>query len=317
MVVKYINGKYDKHRARIVALGYQQKQGIDYFENFSPTASQVTVRFIMAMTAIKGWDSADLDATCAFICAPLPENEQIYMKPIEGFPLPEGKCLKLVKSAYGLVQAPRQYYLLCKEVYAKCKMTQLKSDQCVFIRRVQNIKGQPALTSEDIIARGSFEYTERVPKSKRVYPSCEFPVAMLIIFMYVDNNGCRYNCRELLDEFLNDLKEDGRIDMNEEGKMENFLAVRYTQDPVTGAIEADQEPYMDGLLKKYDMENCNPTTKLPLKPTDIDAIERIPIPATPSPQHVRAFSMMVGELMYVAINTVPSIMFHVQFSQGT
>ena len=67
--------------------------------------------------------------------------------------------------------------------------------------------------------------------------------------MYVDNNGCRYNCRELLDEFLNDLKEDGRIDMNEEGKMENFLAVRYTQDPITGAIEADQEPYMDGLLK--------------------------------------------------------------------
>ena len=100
------------------------------------------------------------------------------MKPIEGFPLPEGKCLKLVKSAYGLVQAPRQYYLLCKEVYAKCKMTQLKSDQCVFIRRVQNIKGQPALTSEDIIARGSFEYIERVPKSKRVYSSCEFPVAM-------------------------------------------------------------------------------------------------------------------------------------------
>ena len=31
--------------------------------------------------------------------------------------------MKLVKSAYGLVQAPRQYYLLCEEVYAKCKLT--------------------------------------------------------------------------------------------------------------------------------------------------------------------------------------------------
>ena len=119
------------------------------------------------------------------------------------------------------------------------------------------------MTSEDIIARGSFEYTERVPKSKRVYPSCEFPVAMLIIFMYVDNNGCRYNCRELLDEFLNDLKEDGRIDMNEEGKMENFLAVRYTQDPI------------------------------------IDAIERIPIPTTPSPQHVRAFASCAQEIAFI------------------
>ena len=66
-VVKYANGKYVKHRARLVALGYQQKEGVDYFESFSPTASQVTVRFIMAITAMPGWYSADLDATCAFI----------------------------------------------------------------------------------------------------------------------------------------------------------------------------------------------------------------------------------------------------------
>ena len=71
-----------------------------------------------------------------------------------------------------------------------------------------------------------------------------------------------------------------------------------------GAIEADQEPYMDGLLKKYEMENCNPT-KLPLKPADIDAIERIPIPATPSPQHVRAFSMMVVVVKAESPSAVP------------
>ena len=311
-VVKYANGKYVKHRARLVALGYQQKEGVDYFESFSPTASQVTVRFIMALTAMPGWYSADLDATCAFISATLPEEEQIYMKPVPGFPLPEGKCLKLIKSAYGLVQAPRQYFLLCQEVYKKCKLTQLKSDQCVFIRHVQNVKGEPPLTSESILESGQFQSTQRIPKHKRVYKSCEFSVAILIVFMYVDNNGCRYNCKELVDEFLQDLKDDGRIDMNWEGNMENFLAVRYLQDPVTGEITADQEAYMDGLLAKYGLTDCNPTD-VPLKPKDIEDIERIELPSTPNPRHVSAFSMMVGELLYVAINTCPAIMHHVHF----
>ena len=44
---------------------------------------------------------------------------------------------------------------------------------------------------------------------------------------------------------------------------------------------------MDGLLSKYESENCNPTV-LPLKPSDVDMIERIPIPVTPAPKHVRA-----------------------------
>ena len=87
----------------------------------------------MALTSVPGWTSLDLDATCAFISADLPPEEQVYMKAVPGFPLPEGKCLKLRKSIYGLVQAPRAYYLLCKEVYTKCGMTQLASDECVFI----------------------------------------------------------------------------------------------------------------------------------------------------------------------------------------
>ena len=44
---------------------------------------------------------------------------------------------------------------------------------------------------------------------------------------------------------------------------------------------------MDGLLSKYESENCNPSV-LPLKPSDVDMIERIPIPVTPAPKHVRA-----------------------------
>jgi hypothetical protein len=108
--LKFRNGVYDKHRAHIVALGYQQRKDVDYFASFSPTASEVTIRLILSSTALLGFRSVDLDATCAFISAPLPKDEQVYMKAVPGYPLKDGQCLKLRSIIYGLVQSPRAYY---------------------------------------------------------------------------------------------------------------------------------------------------------------------------------------------------------------
>ena len=55
---------------------------------------------------------------------------------------------------------------------------------------------------------------DTVPKDKRVYKSCIYPVACIIIVMYVDNNGVRHNCHELLAEFQSDVAKDGRIDLH-------------------------------------------------------------------------------------------------------
>ena len=67
------------------------------------------------------------------------------------------------------VQAPRAYYLLCKEVYTKCGMTQLASDECVFIRYVQNIKGASAVTAEDVTAENHLLFWTLDPKACNSY----------------------------------------------------------------------------------------------------------------------------------------------------
>jgi hypothetical protein len=90
--LKYKNGKYEKHKARIVALGYQQRQDIDFLATFSSTASYVTIRLVITLTVLPHWFSIDLNATGAFISAPLPPEEQVFLKGIPGYPLPEGKC---------------------------------------------------------------------------------------------------------------------------------------------------------------------------------------------------------------------------------
>ena len=121
--------------------------------------------------------------TCAFISAVL--KEPVYMRSVPGYELPPGKCYRLKKTIYGLVQSPRCYYLLVKDVYTKCGLKQLKSDECVFVLMRQNVKGEPELTSEALCDAKVFNHLEHVPKEKRVYPSCTHNVAFLAIAVYV------------------------------------------------------------------------------------------------------------------------------------
>ena len=123
----------------------------------------------------------------------LPEGEHFYMKGTPVYDIGDKKYLSMLKCIYCLVQAPRQYYILCREVYQKAGMKQLQTDECVFTRYVSNIIGSPSLTNEDLLVKGKFLNMEIVPIQMRVYRSCSHPVTTMILVMYVDNNGIRYN----------------------------------------------------------------------------------------------------------------------------
>ena len=49
--LKYKNGVFEKHRARIVVKGYLQKKDIDYFESVAPTASHITIRLVLRISS--------------------------------------------------------------------------------------------------------------------------------------------------------------------------------------------------------------------------------------------------------------------------
>jgi hypothetical protein len=69
--LKYTNSVHEKHKTHIIVKGFEQFKGVDYFQSFSPTASQVSFRLVLALTVSPGFLSVDLDATSAFISAPL------------------------------------------------------------------------------------------------------------------------------------------------------------------------------------------------------------------------------------------------------
>jgi len=92
--------------------------------------------------------------------------------------------------------------------------------------------------------------------------------------------------------------------MQREGKLEWLLGIRYHFDEVTGAVSCDQKPSIVALLAKYGMTDCN-TTKIPLSPSS--DLESLPIPDKPDEVVVKLYASLVGELLYIAINTVPQI----------
>jgi hypothetical protein len=109
--IKHAAGKsIEKYKARFVARGFSQKEGIEYEETFAPVARYTSIITIIALAAKMKWKLHQMDVKTTFLNGVI--EEEVYIEKPQGFEVEYRKShvCRLKKALYGLKQAPRAWY---------------------------------------------------------------------------------------------------------------------------------------------------------------------------------------------------------------
>ncbi|CAL2245697.1 unnamed protein product [Prunus armeniaca] len=104
------DGSIDMFKARLIAKGYHQMEGLDNTETFSHVAKPPTIRLMLSLAVQFDWPVTQLDVSNAFLHGSL--TETVFMQQPPGFKDPHSPhhVFKLNRSLYGLKQSPRAWY---------------------------------------------------------------------------------------------------------------------------------------------------------------------------------------------------------------
>ncbi|WVZ94146.1 LOW QUALITY PROTEIN: hypothetical protein U9M48_040077 [Paspalum notatum var. saurae] len=124
------DGMVVRNKARLVAQGFCQKEGIDYEETFAPVARLEAIRILLAFAASKGFKLQQMDVKSAFL-----NEEKVYVRQPPSFESAKflDRVYKLRKALYGLKQAPRAWYARLKSFLLKSGFVMGSVDKTLFL----------------------------------------------------------------------------------------------------------------------------------------------------------------------------------------
>ncbi|GJY84035.1 retrovirus-related pol polyprotein from transposon TNT 1-94 [Tanacetum coccineum] len=124
-----------KNKARLVARGYRQEDGIYFEESFAPVTRLEAIRIFLAFAAYMNMVVYQMDVKTAFLNGNL--REEVYVSQPDGFVDPDNPnhVYKLKKALYGLKQAPRTWYDMLSSFLISQDFSKGSVDPTLFICR--------------------------------------------------------------------------------------------------------------------------------------------------------------------------------------
>lgn len=198
-------------------------------------------------------------------------TEEIYMEQPQHFDDNTDKCCKLIKSIYGLKQSSRVWNETLNQTLVEFGLTRSTVDQCLY-------------------------YLKREGK-------------ILMVAIYVDDILIFSNEEKLEKEIKEALQK--KFKMKDMGEVSSILGVRIKRDKENSLIKMDQTAYINRILKRFNMENCN-AVKSPLEPGQ--RISKEMCAKTETEKNMMSnvpYRQAIGSLLFLAMITRPDISFAV------
>jgi hypothetical protein len=269
------DGSIERFKARLVAQGFSQQEGIDYNETFAPVVKYKSLRILLAIVANLDLELHQLDVETAFLNASI--QETVYMKQPKGFfkgNKNQQLVCKLNKTLYGTKQASREWnnnlndFLVNELGFKRCL-----SDTCVYVRKSQTNN-------------------------------------IMILIIFVDDIISAFNSIDMKEWLRYKGQLSQKYKIRDLGEVEWILQMKVTRDRIKRTLILDQERYIEKVLSQFNMTQCKEldTPASPERLTDEDS------PTTIEEQMImkdKPYMNLVGSILYAAITTRPDIAFAV------
>jgi hypothetical protein len=157
--IKHVaDGSIEKYKARFVARGFSQKEGIDYEETFTPMAKYTSIRTIKSLAAKMKWKLHQMDVKTTFLNGVI--EEEVYIEKPQGFEVEDRRShvYRLKKDLYGLNQAPRAWYGCIDSFLTSLGFTKSKSDSNLFFKIMDNEPVILLLYVDDLFLTGEEKF---------------------------------------------------------------------------------------------------------------------------------------------------------------
>ena len=165
-----------KAKARLVVLGYLDPH-LEELSRDSPTLGRHSRMLLLQMISSYGWDLRSFDIKAAFLQGQPQDNRLIGLEPcpelVKAMSLAPGEICRLVKSAYGLIDAPFLWYKTLSSALLKLDFEQSPFDPCVFILRHPDNKtprGIIGIHVDDGLCGGDEVFIKKLHTLREQYP---------------------------------------------------------------------------------------------------------------------------------------------------